>query len=79
VAFHTVGFRDQLDRISYPDIDDTKKPLILFLEFFLIEHLDRQNTVLVDFAVACESRCLTCGGHGVGKPHTSRNFHSNTG
>lgn len=28
--YHTICFRDQLNDIPYPDIDDTKEPLVLF-------------------------------------------------
>lgn len=48
--YHTICFRDQLNDIPYPDIDDTKEPLVLFFELFLVKDLDGQYAVLVDFA-----------------------------
>jgi hypothetical protein len=46
-----VSFRDQLDDISYSDINDTKKPLVLLLELLLIEDLHGQDAVLIDLEV----------------------------
>lgn len=36
----TIGTDIQVDDRSYPHIYDTQKPLVLLLEFFLVEDLD---------------------------------------
>jgi hypothetical protein len=50
----TVGFGNQLDDVSYSNIDNAEKPLVLLLEFLLIENLHGQNTILVHLAAGCE-------------------------
>lgn len=46
-----IGVGAQLNDISYANVDDSKKALVLLLELFLVKDLDGENTVFTDFKV----------------------------
>lgn len=41
----------QFYHVPYPDIDDTKETLVLFLELLLVEYLNSQDAVLIHFEI----------------------------
>lgn len=46
----TIATGVQVDDISYPDIHDTQKALVLLLEFLLVKYLYGEHALLGDFA-----------------------------
>ena len=46
-----IGVGGQLNDISYANVDDSEKALVLFLELLLVKDLDGENAVFIDFKV----------------------------